>query len=272
VKRRVHPFTYFVARRDNQRRLRIHQRRDLGATCELQAALLRMGFDYGEPILNAPPERPRRDPPSGDDLYPVDISFVRPGDLLLQTTRPPLDDLDQGDRKWVESGCTDVENRLFRVWRRYFEVCSRSHVKLSRRVRRAIGSNAAHCKEMKFREANGAPYKQLNFHNGRGWQKPLKRTATAVFLLRVEEAWKGGPGLLAAFGMDGTSTMLWAYRLRTDLAHLLAKPGFVVAEMCIGEPPVRPTNLRWAKDIEVEVLVHYSEEEAASSSTSVQAS
>ena len=74
-------------------------------------------------------------------------------------------------------------------------------------------------------------------------------------LLRVEEAWPGGPGLLGTFGMDGITSLLWAYRLGRDRCDLLARPGFVMADLQIGTIPERPTDLRWCEDWTIQVIL-----------------
>ena len=252
--RRVYPFNYFVARRDHNRGFKIHQRRDLGAAIELLAALRKIGYEYGQPLLNFPPEHPRRKPT--DKLHKVDVSFVQAGDLILQTTRPPLDDREHGDRKQIELGYTDLEWQLFAVWRQYLEICARSHVKLGSRVRDDLPEGFENRKDMAFREGTGAPYKELNALDGSGWRKHRGRR-TAAFLLRVEELWENGPGFLGAFGMDGTSTMIWAYRLSRDFSELLSEPGFVMAEMEGSTIPTRSTDLRWANDWPIEIVLHH---------------
>ncbi len=248
---KVHPFTYFNSPKDNSRDPRIHQRRDLAALIELLARLWQMGYVLGEQILNYPPDkRPGR----GDPPRQLDLSFVEPGDLILQATRPPLDDLAQGNRKQVRRGYTDVEQRLFELWRRYLDVCSRGHVMLAEEVRQALPRGYESRQDMWFFQGETAPYKELNALDGRGPRKPDFADRTVAFLLWEDETWEGGPGTLAVFGMDGISTQVWAYRLARDLAHLL-EPGFVLAEMKTAPIPERPTDLRWAEKWEIDVLV-----------------
>ena len=57
--------------------------------------------------------------------------------------------------------------------------------------------------------------------------------------------------------VEGTSTLVWAYRLGRDFAELLAEPGFVVAELVHGDIPDRPSDLRWAMEWDIEILVRY---------------
>jgi hypothetical protein len=254
----VHIFSFFVARRDKTRPLKIHQRRDLAAAIEILRVLLRMGYELGESILSFPPEK--SPPPEGPEgsLYPVDLSFVKPGDVLLQTTRPPIHDVHESPRKKVERGFTDLERPLFDVWGQYIAHCARSHMELHEALHDALPAGYENRRGMEFREAIGAPYKALNDFVGSGWRNtPKSERRTSAFLLRVEEAWEGGPGLIGAFGVDGTATLVWAYRLGRDLSHLLEEPGFVVAEMKNTGVPDRPTDLRWAMDWKVEVLFRY---------------
>jgi hypothetical protein len=111
-------------------------------------------------------------------------------------------------------------------------------------------------RQMRFYESEGAAYRELNSGTGAGWRKPPAERLTAAFLLRLDEAWPGGPGFIGAWGMDSTCTAVWAYRLGRDLSHLLETPGFVMAELETSEIPVRPTNLLWANDWGVKILVH----------------
>jgi hypothetical protein len=252
----VFPFLYFVARKD-KRSLRCFQTRDSTATVLLYPALAELGFNFEEPILNYPPEDPDPDDENvvfgQRELFPVDFSRFSPGDLIVQTTRPPLSDHVEKPRKTVERGHTELEERLFVLWRQYFDASCRSQIKLSPAMEQeAIGEfEGAHA--MDFFEREVAPYKELN--GGNGWSEPQGPCRTAVFLLRVPEAWPGGPEYLGVFGMDGISTMIWAYRLGRDLRNLLAEPAFIIAEIEFeaDQIPTRCSDLRWMRDLEIKV-------------------
>ena len=47
---------------------------------------------------------------------PVDESFLKPGDLLVVPTRPPLNDLDHGDKVHSQPGFTSIEQKIFRIF------------------------------------------------------------------------------------------------------------------------------------------------------------
>ena len=218
---------------------------------------MELGFRSGEPILDCPPLSPAANA-LAEPLHRVDLAFVAPGDVLLQTTRPPLDDAQQGGRKQVRRSFTDLEDKLACVWRRYFAHCSRQQVLLDRRLHALLAAPWDDRRQITFRESEGAPYRSLNNCVGSGARGTIaaEERRSAVFFLRLEEAWPGGPGLIAAFGMDGTTTSVWGYRLGRDLAHLLREPGFVMAEITNGGRPERPVDLRWANDWPIEVLLH----------------
>lgn len=253
--RRVHPVSQLLTPPRRPEDLRIACRRDVGAALDILPALFAMGFQYGEPVLDYPPNHEVVDP-FREPTFAVDLSFAGPADMLLTTTRPPLDNYGD-ERKTIRQSFTDLEKeRLHPIWRRYFARCSRSEVNLQPEFCALLKPPRDTRRHMRFYEAEGAAYKQLS--NGNGWAKPpdeLKR-CTAAFLLRLDEAWPGGPGFIGAFGMDSTCTTIWAYRLGRDFKHLLEAPGFVVAEIELTDIPTRPTNLRWACDCKIEVLLH----------------
>lgn len=114
--RRIHAMSYPL-RKDANHPLQIQHRRDASALLELQTALHGTGFVLGEPILTQLPETPPAEPPR--ELHRVDVSCPRPGDRIVQATRPPLRDQAEGSRKQVARACTDLEERLFAVWRRH---------------------------------------------------------------------------------------------------------------------------------------------------------
>ena len=251
----VYPFSYFLPRKQRNRGLNPAQTRDDAAGREVLAALLERGFRYGEPILNFPPEVNPNRLVDENDLFPIDLSFVDRGDFLLTLTRPPMRDVEYGDRKRIIPGNTDVERRIFEAWDEYLEIVVRSHIKLRPHLRNRLRAGYESRSDMTFRQKGGGFYGGLNAIDGRGYRPPPSRGLTAAFLLRVEELPGGGPGLINAFGMDATATLVWAYRLRRDFAYLLERPGFVMVEMQAAPIPPRPTNLRFANDWKIEPLI-----------------
>ncbi len=251
----VYPFSYFLPRKQQNRGHKPPQTRDEGALIEVLAALLDRGYRYGEQILNFPPAQNPNRLVSEDELHPVDTSFIDRGDLLLTLTRPPIRDIEYGDRKMLEPGNTDVERRIFEAWGEYLEIVARSHIKLQSHLHDKLRAGYENRRNMTFRQRGGGFYRDLNSQDGNGPRPPSSSDLTAAFLLRVEELPGGGPGLINAFGMDANMTLVWAYRLRRDFAYLLERPGFVMVEMQSAPVPTRPTNLRFALDWKIEPLI-----------------
>lgn len=258
--RRVHPLTYPVARKARERAPKLFARRDCTASSELLFPLYQLGFAQGEPIFQHPAAIPPQEPVPFEKLYKVDLSLLRAGDLILQTTRPPMNDIDEGPRRQIERAYTDLEYFQFEAWKPFVSYSSRTHVCVGPEVRDLVRQGSLDRREMSFRQKGwGAPYHRLNALDGKGWHKYGGAPRTALFLLRLDEAWPAGPGYLCAWGLDGCTTLCWCYRLARDpeLRRLLEKPGFVMAELELGELPERATDLRFCMDWKIEILVQH---------------
>jgi hypothetical protein len=244
----VFPVLSYENPTDSTRRRTKH--RDVAANYQLVTRLMTSGYEHGEPIFNCP-----ADPGTPDDgeLHPIDVSFVRPGDRLLWTTRPGKDDPRHLDRKHIQPARTDLEVRVFDAWSRYLEMCPRSTVKLTDAMRRLLPEAFEGRWNIIFKQARGCGYKLL--HERRARRKPPAGNLTAAYLLHLAELWKGGPGLISAFGMDGTATSGWCYRLARDYSYLLEQPGFAMVEIEMEPVPVRPANLRWALKWTIRTLI-----------------
>jgi hypothetical protein len=247
-RRRIHPYTYTVCRKERNRPLRGHHRRDATAALEILPALFELGFCRGQQLFAQPPLVP--DPVNPAQRLRVDRSGLEPGDLILQTTRPPMEKgRGKVSMKQVEPAYTDLEDDLFAVWRLTFPECTRPCAAIRGDLTRHLVPGFENRATMYFSQrTTGAPYTHLHASiSGARREKQARLDRTAAFFLRVDEVWRGGPGLIGAFAMDGTANMVWAWHLARDFAYLLAEPGFAVVEMEIGDVPVRPTDLRWAR-------------------------
>jgi len=241
---RFFPFVFFLAPRDRSRLLRIFQNRDVSATLELSMALTRLGFEYGELLLNFPP------PPGAENgpLLPVETNAL-PGDVILTTGRMPLHAEEELDHiKHLRRADTDLERAIVAAWLPHFRLLTRGNASLARDHRSALSPDYADRRHIEFYLRHGAGYKQLAREQYRGEPR------TAAFLLRMRELWPGGPGYAGAFGMDGTTSLIWAYLLRTRLADLLQEDGFVMVELS-GSIPERPTSLAFADAWKSQVLL-----------------
>ena len=77
MSRRVHTFSYFMSPRDTTRDVKAFQRRDDAAAMQILSALVGLGFEPGESILNPPPPKEV----SHKILLQVDMDQVTSEDL-----------------------------------------------------------------------------------------------------------------------------------------------------------------------------------------------
>ena len=215
----------------------LHNIRDPSALLELANALYAAGYIFGETVLGLYPPGPLDFPPE-----------LREGDLLVLSTRPPLDDMpfagDAAVNPILGSGAPQ-EKAVLDVLRAAFLAHS-SRTELS--LRDPIYD--------RFRHLPALQPRVLTFASRTG-RLEKDRSKTVCFVLRVPQV-PGLPakvGCLAAFGMAGTENLLWARALRMegkllDLAVANSDEWMIVAG--IGtlspypNPHLRPLTLAFA--------------------------
>ena len=223
------------------KRSRIHQLRDGDAFAEVSPLLYSAGYEYGGLLLNLPT--------SETDVPPeIDLSFLSSSDLLVVNTRPPLDDRDSEDKKRVPSSRTNLEDAMFEALRSYLATCARSRIRLSKAIARQLPESFRDRALIWFYEYTNGTYYRYRWPDDDNWQKPGSPKRTAFYLIRIPAIWKGGPGLLVAFGMSGTDTLLWSYLLRTRFPEWILSHEFLMAEAVPGVIPRYPTDLSFAAD------------------------
>lgn len=249
---RIHPVRYYQSPRDSTRPLRLVQTRDDLAALELLPALVPGRYAYGEPLLMRPPTGRRGRPRS------VDLSLLRAGDRLLMNSRPPLDDDDWGEPRRVPRARNNLEELIFAAVRPYFRRITRSQTRIADDLRRTLPPGFETRAFITYQSRNGPWYSAVNALDGQGFRKPeASRYVTAAFLLHLPKIGPGLPGLLLAFGMDGLATLAWCSILARREAHLLDHEGFVMAELEAREVPDDATDLRFARDWKVEVVLRH---------------
>ena len=245
--RLVYPFAFLLRQHDLSRRVRAFQLRDGAATLEIVSALAAFGYAYGGLLLNYPPL-------PGEDcgtLMKVPVE-AGPGDVITTTTRPPVyPEHETNEKKRVDLACTDLEDRVVRAWDPFFELLIRPEMTLDAELQDELLPGYEDRRHIAFYQLEGSRYKDF----GRKKYKGVPRTA--AFLLRTRELWPGGPGYLGIFGMDGTTTLIWAHLLRTRHRRLLEEPGFVMAELAIGAIPARTPNLGFAQGWDAQIILNH---------------
>jgi hypothetical protein len=216
-----------------------HKTRDGDAALFLAPALQARGYTYGGPLFNYPrrAEGQRKLPP----LIDVEHPRLRSTDLLVLTTRPPMDDLDDGNRRPPMRSYTTLEDKVFTALRRHFQHCSRSQVIVTK-------DHAQRFPRVALRYN-----REFRLYRTRR-EREENVTVTWAYMAYSRHAWPGGPGLLTAFGMSGMQTLAWTQRLHRQFPHLVATEPFVMAEMIWRARPDLPWSTAFADEWDVQLL------------------
>ncbi len=240
------------------RKVDIHSLRDGEAFNFIASVFYEEGYRRGEIFINTPIPEP-------ENLVPIDDSFLKPSDILLVTTRPPMDDVYSKPRRASCPSYTMLEAKIFVSLRVCFEMCSRDMIKLARFLADRLPPKYADRAQIQFRQNQSADYRFVRSHEKGRWKEFEGDRRTALFLIFLSEPWPNGPQLLAAFGVGGNETLFWARLLATRFRKELEirSSRFVMAEMKQGRIPRRPNDLRFVDDWEVRMLLSVPIEEAA---------
>lgn len=223
----------------------IHELRDGDAFAELAVLLAADGLQYGGLVLNY----------LGAQLS-LNSADIRPSDLIVLTTRPPLDDDRELHRLFIERTDSDLEKEIFAALRRFFRVCSRPRIMLTEEF--ASQLKQKNRGNIVFRVHGPACYSELRVPYSKSKQsKPVYKgpAKTAAFFIRTQIG-EQGPGLLVAFSLDGPATLAWCHLLRTTFSDLLTSDRFVMAEITFPSFPARPGSLSFAQQFGVELLLN----------------
>lgn len=192
----------------------IHKVRDGLAFASLQALLLSLGYPYGGPIFNVA---------TGPD---DDYALVQPaeGDTFVLTTRPPLDD-EHSERKRVERSGTDLEQRIFTALRRSLPSSWRGGIKLADTHRDRLRNTrwTRFCPDGRTKPLPSRPHRHSSvFQMYKNAMIVTKADgsldSTLGYMVSVPPDRRFPFRILAAWGMDGYETQLWAHLLRHRLA------------------------------------------------------
>ena len=221
--------------------------RDTPAAHRIGDALMALGYRYTDAVINWPS--------SGESIIPFDCSCFRETDLLLLTTRPPMHDHLIPTRRKGRRSWTQLEENLFNdPLGRWIERSTRPEMILTPTAA-AISAEIAKRQSMLFRTHFGAMYQAYGSPITDEWQRfKTAPPLTVAFLVYAEHAWPGGPGFLAAFGLDPMSTLAWSWQLATRFPHLLCSTPFAMAEMKIVSPKEPPTWLSFTSAWDVNML------------------
>ena len=181
-------FYWFTLPLMNPHTASIHQQRDAESVIELTPELIKRGFDYGGPLMNFP-EHSKLEP----DLP------AKKGDLIVMTTRPPLDDdLSESPHLVIRRTGSPLEQSILNSLRKYFKYCSRLQVTVEDEYAQDFEPGrddrhhilyTAHGTHIDRRHFNFARYRvTMRFKDRKqlSWRPDDSRTA--LYLLHVKEA------------------------------------------------------------------------------------
>ena len=213
-----------------------------------------MGFGFGSTILNLSPQERNYEllPPSKQRV--VQLPCLASRDILVCTTRPPMSEFIQDDRKKVEPANTTLEHLMFSHFWPYFDRCARSSIKLSQAAAAFLPDDKKNRGDMGFQQ-KGCCSSSLGALGAKRVRPGHLRKRTAAFLLSVDELWPGGPGLKAAWGVNAIVTLVWCFLLRDRYSALLANKGLTVVEIEPQKIPDLPNTYDWARDWNVTPLL-----------------
>ena len=234
---------------EKTKHLQLHRVRDGAAFQELATIAFNTGYSYGDLLFNIPGNKSLKD--SERDWE----GLLRPNDLLIMPTRPPLDDpRDRTRSRLFRSGSWLEKTVMHELETRCFGKCSRKRVTLARPLQEQLPPQYEGLGEIDFFQYEWPAYQTLL-----GDRKNPRRSSegpTAGYLVFLKSIWKDGPDLLAAFGMSGTATLIWANLLRTQwestVRQVLGRKdsAIIVAELnrkptaTTGHPSVVPSYPR----------------------------
>jgi hypothetical protein len=243
-------FAFYQGRLEG-RYLKPHHLRDSVAFRELSVALDARGGIYVTRIPNGPATSTKikhykssirnlvnaNENPLVEDVVDyeaVDESFLKRGQLLVVSTRIPMNDSQQEDKVQVAPGFTSLEQKIIQVCRPYLPVCARSRVRIADPLANQLSPEFADRADIQFHAYKEPWYTMLRTtHPGAPRRRPkrgLRRTAAYLLQLpEVEEL--NGADLLVMWGQGGTQTLAFAQLLRNDLSRLVGQYGFSMVEM-----------------------------------------
>jgi len=246
---RDYHLTYSSAAPDDVHKL--FKGRDGAAFDELAATLAPLGYRYGTTIHFYP-----------NDKRPLsDLPKLNANDILVLTTRPPLTDreADNPPRRIILSSENDLEKLIFNQLFQHISHCTRKNIKLTQAAQDCLNADVRKWKSLEFYENSGATHPHGVAIIRKHLALPLKEqrgaNSTVAFLFRADSlpGVAGTPGLpcalLASFGMDGYSTIIWNTIVRYQYPQFVAKAGFVMAELVFKkEFPANPLTPEFALD------------------------
>jgi hypothetical protein len=182
-----------------------------------------------------------------------EVPHLKPSDLLVMTTRPPLNDDRVLGRKVVSRSHNPLENKVFSIVKNYLEHCSRGRVSLTSYWQNRLPAPFGSLANLEFQTHGGSAKITTRLPALR----PANGDLTATYLLYVPGQ-DNHPALLCSFGLGGTEGLVFSYLLRKRYGHTFLKledsPRFLMGLIETKNYPKRPLTLSFADDWRMTLL------------------
>lgn len=227
------------------------QIRDGAAFAELNEALRERGWTFDTHICNYP----YREGNGDVILGPEHFRFIRPDDLIVQTTRPPLHDHLTDNRKQIPRSLSHLEKAIFAEMDSFFEFLCREQVRLAPALLDRVSPDTPG--RFHFRQTHDARLSKIGSRDPQKRDTIMKPTAywSLGFFIHLPAIRDYGCRFIASFGMGGFETLVWNRLIRMNHGDWLDQPRFVMAEIDLNHLPERPLTLRFAHDVPVRMLI-----------------
>lgn len=237
----VHPFMFPLTRDSDSWKL--HWFRDGTAVGHVISVLEALGFARAADLINR-----------ADAEWPACLlSDGAPQHMLLTGTRLPLSDGEL--RKLIErSGCP-IENAILNRLLAYIAYLERGRVVLTRKMSAALERrNRTDIEYPQY--SRGCRYFRDAYAETDDERRRVENTSplrTYGYVVR-DQLWVGGPHFASFWGMDGETTLAFAYLLRTRHANLLDGRGLSIVELK-GMIPPNASSLAFVDEWETKVIL-----------------
>ncbi len=234
------------------------QIRDGAAFIELAEPLRRYGWEFDTLVCNYP----YREGEGGQILGREHFRFLEPGDCLVQTTRPPLNDHETFNRKRIHRSCSHLEKAIFAELRVFFDHICREQVRLSPILvdRLAVLKGVSRqeiVSRYHFRQNLDARIARAGTIDASCRDRvhdPADYRSLGIFL-HLPAVRDYGCRLIVSFGMGGFETQVWNAIIRKRHPEWLDRPGFVLAEMDLNHIPGKPVTFHFAEQVPVRMIL-----------------
>jgi hypothetical protein len=234
-----------------------HQLRDGDALLEVSNLLYRAKYRFGGIIFNPPAPEPTSRSKS-IEIRKVDTDFLQPEDLIVLTTRPPLNDSKSDARKIIRRSYTSLEEQVFdKLKTRVFRFCSRSYVELTERLCSKLPRKYSTRGAIFFTEGRASYKAYRNAFGGRFRKPEEEEESTAFYLISLPKESKDDISLLCLFGMSGANTLTWCHLVPDRIPSKVSftSPRFIMAEMTIPEYPKLLHTFSFAKSFKPRIIL-----------------